>query len=238
VLEGLARPGHTLRVRKDFTTDTARRCPDAGVCTDANRLAPLQVPDFIDTTLSVPASGRFEWHVGPSTRPYVAAAGRVERWTMTCEAPSGAVVARRDVEVRRGDRIAFTDACDSSAPVDVHQGGDTPPPDTDPVVRPPRTMRLFVGPRRVPRFALRRRGYLRVAMKVSGATVRNLRVRLFDGDRDLLAARSFRRLEGRKAIRLRLRGVPPRGVYRLSLRGVADNGAAVGSAVRLRVVGR
>jgi hypothetical protein len=100
-------------------------------------------------------------------------------------------------------------------------------------------MRLFVGPRRVPRFQLRRRGYLRVAMKVSGATVTNLRVRLLRRDRELVASRSLKRLVRPRAIRLRLgRRIPPRGVYRLSLRGVADNGAPVGTAVRLRIVGR
>ncbi|HEV2999559.1 MAG TPA: M14 family zinc carboxypeptidase [Solirubrobacteraceae bacterium] len=239
VLEGSAPAGHTLRVRKDFLTATVRRCPDAGACNDSTRLPELQVPDFIDTTLTVPASGRFEWHVNPSTRPWVGAAGGVERWVLTCESPGGAVLARQEVEVRRGQRLTFANACEAGAPVGVQSpeppsgGGDgsaTP--------RPPRAMRLFVGPRRVPRFALRRRGYLRVAMKVSGTTVRDLRVRLFDADRDLVATRAFRRLAGRKAVRLRLRRVPPRGVYRLSLRGTADNGAPVGSAVRLRIVSR
>ena len=155
---------------------------------------------------------------------------------LTCEADGG-VVTRQDIVVKRGQRLTFADACDAGAPV-----AESPPPGptgSGEVLRPPRSMRLFVGPRRVPRFALRRRGYLRVAMKVRGATVTRLRVRLLDRDRDLLAARSFRRLVGRKAVRLRLgRRIPPRGVYRLSLRGIADNGAPVGSAVRLRVVGR
>jgi murein tripeptide amidase MpaA len=242
VLDGAAPAGHTLRVRKDFTTATAKRCPDTGACNDATRLPELEVPDFIDTTLTVPASGRFQWHVNPSTRPWVGARGGVERWVMTCEAPDGGVLARREIEVRRGQRLSFANACDASAAVDVVQTGPQPGGGGGggggETVRPPRSMRLFVGPRRVPQFALRRRGYLRVAMKVSGATVRNLRVRLFDDDRDLLASRGFRRLDGRKAVRLRLRGVPPRGVYRLSLRGTADNGAPVGSAVRLRVVRR
>jgi hypothetical protein len=103
------------------------------------------------------------------------------------------------------------------------------------VVQPPRSLRLFVGPRSVPRSALRRRGYLRVAMKVSGGTVRNLRLRLVNSERTVLAARSFKRVSGPKAVRLKLRRIPPRGLYRLSLRGTADNGAPVGSAVRLRL---
>jgi hypothetical protein len=240
VLDGVAQPGATLRVHKDFTTDTARRCPDSGSCNENTRLPVLSVPDFIDSTVTVPASGRFSWHVGPSTRPWVAAAGGVERWTLTCEV-GGAVLARQEIEVRRGQRLTFADACTAGAPVTVAQ--NEPPagqggPGGNPVLRPPRSMRLFVGPRRVPRFQLRRRGYLRVAMKVRGATVTKLRLRLIDSDRVVLAQRSIKRLAGRKAVRMRLRRIPPRGVYVLSLRGVADNGAPVGSSIRLRVTRR
>jgi hypothetical protein len=236
VLMGAARPGHTLRLRKDFNTFTAKVCPEDLECTENSRTPEVPVPDFIDTTLTVPASGRFEWHVNPSTRPWLFNVGLREYWVMTCEAPDGAVVARQEVLVRRGERLDFSDACDSGARVGSTgvpggPGSDQPPQ----VRRPPRSMRLFVGPRRVARSALRRRGYLRVAMKVTGATVRDLRVRLVNRDRDVVASRSFRRLSGRKALRLRLGRTPPKGVYRLSLRGTADNGAPVGTAVRLVV---
>jgi hypothetical protein len=245
VLEGGAPAGRTLRVRKDFKTASARVCPETGGCDDATRLPEMQVDDFIDTTMVVPASGRFEWHVGPSTRPWVGAAGGTESWVMTCEDGGGAVLARREIVVRRGEKLTFANACDPAAGVTSGRSeAPAPLPDSPGVpgsdgtrpeqtARPPRSLRLFVGPRRVPRFALRRRGYLRVAMKVAGATITKLRVRLINADRDVVAARSIKRLTGRKAIRLRLRQVPPRGVYRLSLRGTADNGAPVGSAVRL-----
>ena len=241
VLDGRAPAGHTLRVRKDFRTATARLCPPAGTCTDQNRLPEAEFEDFIETALTVPDSGLFTWHVGPSTRPWLAAAGRQEAWVLTCEAPGGAVRARRDIVVARGERLTFDDACDpnaavrssrSPAPPPIPGSGGTTPTQTP---QPPRGLRLFVGPRRVPRRALRRRGYLRVAMKVPGGNVRDLRVRLIDRDRVVVAARSFRRLAGRKAVRVRLRKIPRRGLYRLSLRGEADNGAPVGSAVRLRI---
>ena len=243
VLDGSAPPGHTLRVRKDFETMTVKRCPDTGTCSESTATLPeVGFPDFIDTTLTVPGSGRFEWHVNPSTRPWLGAAGQVEKWVFTCEAPGGAVVARREIEVKRGDKLTFANACDPDAPVTPSRSEPSPGQEPAPPVqrpRPPRNMRLYVGPRRVPRSALRRRGYLRVAMKVVGARVSNLRVRLISSDRDLVASRSFRRLNGPKAIRLRLgRRIPPRGVYRLSWRGTADNGAAVGAAVRLRILAR
>jgi Zinc carboxypeptidase len=252
VLDGGAPAGHTLRVRKDFQTPTVRLCPDSGSCDEEDRLPATSFPDFIETTMTVPENGRFEWHVGPSTRPYEAVAGRTEHWVFTCEAPGGAVLSRKELSIVRGEKLTFDAACDpnagiasspSAAPAPLPGSPGVPgatgvePPEQTPVA--PRSMRLFVGPRRVPRFQLRRRRYLRVAMKVSGAVVSRLRVQLLDADRDLIASRSFRRLAGRKAIRLRLgRRIPPRGLYRLSLRGVADNGAPVGSAVRLRIVGR
>ncbi|HEX8121962.1 MAG TPA: M14 family zinc carboxypeptidase [Solirubrobacteraceae bacterium] len=233
VLNGSARPGATLRLHKDFTTDTVKRCADTSDCPEESRLPELRVPDFIDTAITVPPSGSFSWHVGPSTRPWEGAAGKTESWTLTCEV-GGDVLARRDIVVTRGERLTFSDACDAGARVMADEplrGG----PEPVAVPKPPRNMRLFVGPRRVPRFALQRRGYLRVAMKVSGATVTQLRVRLVDADRVVLASRSIKRLRGPKAVRLRLKRIPPRGLYRLSLRGTADNGAPVGSAVRLRI---
>ena len=251
VLDGGAPAGHRLRVRKDFQTSTVELCPETGACDDTTaRLPATSFPDFIETELTVPANGRFEWHVGPSTRPWVAAGGGEERWVFTCEAPGGAELSRKELVVTRGERLTFANACDPNAAITPSRSEAPAPLPGSPGVpgaaggaqpnatpAPPRSMRLFVGPRRVSRRVLRRRGYLRVAMKVRGATVTQLRVRLVDGDRDLLAARSFRRLTGRKAIRLRLgRRIPPAGVYRLSLRGVADNGAPVGSAVRLRVL--
>jgi hypothetical protein len=239
VLEGSARAGHTLRVRKDFKTATVRRCPDSGGCSEGNRLPEIEYDDFLESTLTVPAGGRFEWHVGPSTRPWIGNAGRGEAWVLTCEAPGGEVLARQEIVVRRGARLAFSDACDAAAPVTAAETLAPPPGEEGrrppEVIAPPRNMRLFVGPRRVPRSALRRRGYLRVAMKVRGATVSDLRVLLINQDRDVLAGRVFKRLAGRKAVRLRLRRIPPRGVYRLSLRGTADNGASVGSAMRLTI---
>jgi hypothetical protein len=251
VLEGRAPAGLTLRVRKDFKTATVRLCPASGTCTEANRLPEIELDDFLESTLTVPASGQFEWHVAPSTRPWHAAAGGKELWVLTCEEADGTVRARREIAVARGERLTFANVCNASAAVTVSRSAPPAPLPGSPGVpgsvgappggerpRPPRSLRLFVGPRRVARPALRRRGYLRVAMKATGAALRDLRLRLIDRDRTVVAARSFRRLSGRKAVRLRLRRVPPPGVYRLSLRGVTTGGAPVGSAVRLRIVGR
>ena len=252
VLDGSAPAGHKLRVRKDFETATVELCPETGTCNeDTDRLPAVTFPDFIETELKVPADGRFSWHVGASTRPWVAAAGGVERWVFTCEAPDGAVLSRRELAIGRGERLAFDDACDQSAPVTSTRSEPPDPLPGSPGVpgstgtrpgtrpQPPRSLRLFVGPRSVPRRVLRKRGYLRVAMKVRGGTVSNVQARLVNRDRVVVAGRSVRRVVTRpRAIRVPLRRVPPRGSYRLSLRGTADNGAAVWVATRLRIVGR
>ena len=233
VLEGRALPGHILRVRKEFNTATAARCPDTGACNEDTMLPPLEFDDFLETTLTVPESGRFEWHVGPSTRPWEKAAGKTEAWVTTCETPGGEVLTRREVVVDRGQRVTFGGACEENTPVTVSQ---QQPPADRPVVLPPRSMRLFVGPQRIRRSTLRRRGYLRVAMKVSGATVTGLRLRLVDRERVVVAAKTLRRVNGPRRARLTFRRVPPRGLYRLSLRGTADNGAPVGTEVTFRIL--
>ncbi len=55
IITGKAQPGSTLRLRKTFATPT---------WTGA-------IQDTIDTTMVVGPSGRFTWHVNPSTRPVV-----------------------------------------------------------------------------------------------------------------------------------------------------------------------
>jgi hypothetical protein len=79
VIAGKARPGTTLRLTKEFQTMTSPFCRRAvGVapfnvepeCVDGPHDA-IAIDDKLETTLTVPRSGRFEWHVNPSTRPFV-----------------------------------------------------------------------------------------------------------------------------------------------------------------------
>lgn len=71
VLKGKAPRGATLRLAKTFSTPTWKSSFD----------------DFIDTTMTVPASGRFSWLVNPSTRPVVA--------SHTYEVPQGKPFAKQ-----------------------------------------------------------------------------------------------------------------------------------------------
>ena len=55
VISGKAPDGITLRLKKSFLTPTWEG----------------SFPDGVDSTMTVPATGRFTWHVNPSTRPVV-----------------------------------------------------------------------------------------------------------------------------------------------------------------------
>jgi hypothetical protein len=75
VIEGTAPAGRVLRVKKNFQTLTSPVCrialdePALDQCqAQGDRIA---VDDFVESTMTVPAGGQFEWHVTPSTRPFV-----------------------------------------------------------------------------------------------------------------------------------------------------------------------
>jgi carboxypeptidase T len=121
VLQGAADPGSELQLRKEFTTELtplAENWDDlvAQRAADTSEAGKVAVKDVWSSTMVVPASGRFEWHVNPSTRPALAhnpaGAGR-ERWTFTCRSPAGPVV-ERQVQVERGERLTIERPCDAT----------------------------------------------------------------------------------------------------------------------------
>lgn len=85
VISGSAPAGATLRLRKEFDTPTSQ--------------PGLAVHDVLDTALTVPGTGTYEWHVNPSSRPLVPG----ETWTMSCQidARSGS----GKVAIGRGQRL-------------------------------------------------------------------------------------------------------------------------------------
>jgi hypothetical protein len=115
VLTGNSVPGTILRLTKSFTNRTSVGPPTS---------------ERFDTTIEVPASGRFEWHVNQSSRPLVPG----ERWTLTCERPEGAVLAAQDVAIARGQ----------AQELDLGACGPPPPP---PDLRTRPTMRLALAAR-------------------------------------------------------------------------------------------
>jgi hypothetical protein len=83
IVEGNAAPGSVLTLSKKFDTFSSPLCtfaqgnltssPDSPVA-PLNCVAPgdpVSTPDTVKYTTVVPASGHYEWHVPPSTRPFV-----------------------------------------------------------------------------------------------------------------------------------------------------------------------
>jgi Zinc carboxypeptidase len=94
LLEGTAPPGSTLRLDKRFLTATSQ--------------PGLDVHDHLTGQLTVPASGAFTWDVNPSVRPL---GPRREAWSLACSDRAGRLRERRDVVVRRGERVALRLDC-------------------------------------------------------------------------------------------------------------------------------
>ena len=74
--------GTTLTLTKDFATATSY---------DENGDYQL-IPEHLETTLTVPPSGHYVWHVNPSTRPVPLLAGKTEAYTLSCPGESRKVV--------------------------------------------------------------------------------------------------------------------------------------------------
>jgi len=269
IIAGKAPPGRILRVRKDFETTTSPVCPVETGGGDAltsqlppalgggpaaapcpQDLAPVLIDDFLDTTTVVPQAGRFAWHVNPSTRPFVAKAGRTEAWTLTCESAKGVVLETQRVVVRRGQTATFADlrcggaagvpglpaspaATISRTPLSSGTGPQLMP------TAPPRGARLFISKLRgTSAERLAQRGRLSVGLRVKRATLKSLRVVVRDFDRQVVAQGRLARLgpekRGVAVVRMPRSGLP-RGVYKVEAQGVARNGAILTDSSALRI---
>jgi hypothetical protein len=73
VLQGRATPGAVLRLQKTFDTETSpvQTIPTQFTDDPLPPGAVQTVEDHLETTLLVDRTGRFSWHINPSTRPAV-----------------------------------------------------------------------------------------------------------------------------------------------------------------------
>ena len=78
IIKGAAPAGSILRVKRTFATETGSGGSECALAnpTDVTsgcygEQSSQKVPDFVESTTVVPASGQYTWHVGPSTRPFV-----------------------------------------------------------------------------------------------------------------------------------------------------------------------
>jgi len=100
VISGTAVPGATLTLTKETTLDTSNTVWETGQPAEVRTL-----PNTIKTTMTVPADGKFEWHVNPSVRPsQYSDQGIDEAWTLTCTAPDGTVLETTTVKLTRGQQ--------------------------------------------------------------------------------------------------------------------------------------
>ena len=240
---GTATPGATIRLRRSFETATSPVCEGSnGQPYDPSGdetcpvTGPAQVlPDRLDTTLTVPSSGRYSWHVTPSTRPFVRKAGRSEAWTLSCEV-GGQVVDARQIVIGIGEHLdgdpcvpgsTFTRVgAPAAAPDPVAAPAGAPVTPTVPGVRPLRlSLRLDSRQRRAT--VLRRGALVRATCPLDCTVATSVR-RSSRGS--VLGRRSLRLRAGKRlAFRVKLsragrRYVARRGVRRIVVRLDARSG--------------
>ena len=107
ILRGTAPAGRTLLLAKSFQTRTSPYCQKGiepvlniglpVICLTGQK-PPIVLQDNLRSTTVVPAAGTYEWHVNPSTRPFVGAAGGTEAYELRCMSAT-----RRDARDAHGD---------------------------------------------------------------------------------------------------------------------------------------
>jgi hypothetical protein len=112
VITGTAPAGAKLKISKDFNLYTNRIIQNT---TPATYLAPQAIPTHLESSMVVPASGRFTWDVNPSVRPNppYRAEGMVpgpngflqESWTVTCTAADGTLLETTSITIDKGQTV-------------------------------------------------------------------------------------------------------------------------------------
>ena len=201
VIAGSGVPDATIRVRKSFESRT-----------QGGENGPVSFPEELSSTMTVPASGSFEFHVNQSTRPLVSR-DRKEAWTLTCE-KAGRVLGQQDVVVARGERKELGAVCDraGAAPSDE-------------------AVELGVTARRTSIRTLRRKG---LAVKVTCSRPCDVSARIVGGSRTVT-----RRGVTSATLRLKLTKSASRKLRRarrasLKLRVSAPGAPVVTKALRLK----
>jgi hypothetical protein len=120
ILRGTAPAGDTLRVTRSFQTRTSPYCQKGiepvlniglpVICLTGQK-PPIVLDDTLRASTVVPASGTYEWHVNPSTQPFVAAGGGVEAYQLQCLSPAGATLETRTVTIARGQDVTLNLGC-------------------------------------------------------------------------------------------------------------------------------
>lgn len=210
-ITGTAPAGRVLRLTKDFKTSTSNVESDAG----GSPGPPILIPEHLESTLTVPASGSYSWAVNPSTRPLPLLAGRTEAWTLTCEDAAGRVYDTRQVTVAIGETSKQDFTCAppaAAAPATAAPAAAAPSAPVQPVAPsaseggPTQTAAGLLILR--PKFSAKRTtrlGGLALYLRVTGGAVRDVRATIRDARGRLLLSgvRSALPASGRVALRRR-----------------------------------
>ena len=232
---GRSQPGATLRITKKFVSETSPVCLvadplPAGVDYCGPAGAVQKVDEKVDITMTVPASGKVEWWLNPSTRPFVQKKGGRETYTLTCE-QDGKVVETHEVFLARGD----------VKKLDLPCGGKLPPENvaipaipnvTGQVPSPPRAVAPSAARKLGVRVvSVKRRGRrARVSLAVTGGALRNAVVTLLDKRGKTLGRARVKSLSGKKTVSIKSRRSLRRGTYRIRISGAGLAGAITRSA--------
>src|SRR3954452_19407557 len=101
VISGSAPAGAKLTLTKTYTLDTS-----STVFTTGQPAEVRAFPNGINTSITVPATGKFEWHVNPSLLPSQYTDQFVdESYTLSCTAPDGTVLQTTTVKIARGQLV-------------------------------------------------------------------------------------------------------------------------------------
>jgi carboxypeptidase T len=98
VISGTAPAGAKLTLTKTYNLDTSLTTWPAGTSPQVRVF-----PNALEATLTVPSSGKFEWHVNPSLRPsQYDDTFNQESYTLTCTGANGTVLQSTTVKIARG----------------------------------------------------------------------------------------------------------------------------------------
>jgi len=100
-ISGTAPAGAKLTLTKTYSLDTSLTTWPTGTSPQTRVF-----PNALDASITVPVTGRFEWHVNPSLRPsQYDATFNQESYTLTCTAPNGTVLESTTVKIARGELV-------------------------------------------------------------------------------------------------------------------------------------
>jgi hypothetical protein len=241
-LTGTAPAGRTLRLTKDLKTTTSFVITTDPV-SGAETTGPAQLLDTrLESSITVPASGRYTWAVNPSTRPLALLAGQTEAWTLTCE-QDGVVQETHQVTVAIGESVTQDMACGQTTTPPAGPGPDPTTTSTDTTPTVPATATTTVmgappaltpsggapsglevsGPRRTRAFAKAGRR-VQVRLRATGAgPLTSITGTLRRGGRTVATARRSRLTAGGHLV-LQASRTLPAGTYTLRVTARAPSG--------------